>query len=38
MADIVMDYLTRNPVIVPMLLFLIGMLAGVMMTWLVMRR
>ena len=38
MAEVVIEYLTRNVVIVPMLLFLLGMLAGVVMTWLMMRK
>lgn len=36
--DLVMEFLNRNIAIVPILMFLIGMLAGVTLTWLVMRR
>lgn len=38
MTEVVVEYLTRNVAIVPILLFLLGMLAGVTLTWLVMRR
>ncbi len=38
MADIVMEYLTQNVATIPILLFLLGMLAGITLTWLVMRR
>jgi hypothetical protein len=37
MADAVMEFLNRSPIIIPALLFLLGMLAGITMTWLVMR-
>jgi len=38
MMDFVMEFLNRNIAIVPILMFLIGMLAGVTLTWMVMRR
>ena len=38
MTEMIIEYLTRNVVIVPILLFLVGMLAGVTLTWLVMRK
>ena len=33
MTEMIIEYLTRNVVIVPILLFLLGMLAGVTLTW-----
>ena len=38
MTEVIMEYLNRNIATVPILLFFLGMLAGVVMTWLVMRR
>lgn len=38
MTEMIIEYLTRNVVIVPILLFLLGMLAGVTLTWIVMRK
>ena len=38
MPDVVMEYLNQNVATIPILLFLLGMLAGIMLTWLVMRR
>ena len=38
MTEVVFEYLNRNIATVPILLFLVGMLAGVTITWLVMKR
>ncbi len=38
MTEVVMEYLNRNIATVPILLFLLGMLIGVLLTWIVMRR